>query len=458
MASVTKRNGSYRIRVSTLVNGKKKLKSLTWRPEAGLSKKEEKLELNKVVSEFERTVNKGKFLHSTTFAEFTEVWMEDYAEKELRPRTIERYKSLIKRINSSIGHVRILEIEPHHIRFFIDSLSGFGVREDIKYKAVINIKKYIKDNGMLIKDVAKNSQISESTMNQVTRMQFVDHKSAHAICDTLNLDIMDAFEPSEILKKPLAGKTLLHYYRLISLILKTAIYWEVIKENPADQVRAPRVKRRKAKYLNEEEVGIFISCLASEDILFRTIILTYLYSGCRRAELLALTWDDVNLQKSTITINKTILYMPDRGLFMDETKTEESNRTISIPKQLVSILYKYKEWQDSTIKKIDKTWGHMDFVFSNGNGTPIRPDRMTYTFSKFIKRVDLPNISLHSLRHTSATLQIMGGVPIRAVADRLGHVKTSTTLDIYSHALKSGNEYGAEVLSNMIDSSPIDRV
>lgn len=456
MATVTKRDGAYRIRVAVTKNNKTVQKSLTWTPREGLTKREEKIELNIVVGEFERNVNKGDFDHSITFREFSVRWMRDYAKKHLRLRTIERYESIMKKLNVHFGDIKLIEINPTHVIDFMDKLSRQGNREDIKYKAKIDIKNVIKDKKRLIKDVAKEAGISDATMYQITHNRFVNYDKAEPVCCELGLELIEAFEPNSKIIQNLADKTLLHYYRLISLMLNTAVYWLLIPENPASRVKAPRVKRKKAKYLNEEEVDMMIQSLMQEDVLFQTLIITYLYTGCRRAELLALTWDDIDFERFEISISKSLLYLPSTGLFTDATKTEESNRTITISKEVIITLKNYKDWQDEQKCFAESECQDGNYVFANMDGTPIRPDRITHLFSKFVKKNELPDISLHSLRHTSATLQIMGGVPVRAVADRLGHAKPSMTLDIYSHALKSGNEYGAKILSDKIKYKPME--
>jgi integrase len=456
MASISVRNGSYRIRVAVAANDSKITKSLTWRPDADMSKKEERLELDRIVSEFERSVNKGHFLNNITWKEYSDEWMDRYARRELRPRTVERYETLLKKINISIGRLKLLDIDPFHIRDFLDSLSRLGAREDIMYRAKVDVKQLLTNRKLRIKDVTDKTNISYTTMYQINHKKNVTYKNAKTLCDLIDVDLLDIFEPCEKLQRSLSGKTISHYYRLISLILKDATYDGLIPNNPANRVKPPKVKKPKIKYLNEEEANKLIKYLAKEDIILRTIVLTYLFSGCRRAELLGLSWDDVDFASSTISINKSLQYTPQLGLFIDETKTENSVRTISLPRFLIDLLLDYKDWQDSIEAYPDHSWDNINFVFRESSGAPVRPDRMSYIFRKFINKTDLPQINLHSLRHTSATLQIMGGVPIRAVADRLGHAKTSTTLDFYSHALKSGNEYGAEVLGKMIDTSPFE--
>ncbi|WP_164997227.1 tyrosine-type recombinase/integrase [Clostridium minihomine] len=90
-------------------------------------------------------------------------------------------------------------------------------------------------------------------------------------------------------------------------------------------------------------------------------------------------------------------------------------------------------------------------IFTAENGSAINPDVVSDWFRKFIKTTDLPPISIHSLRHTNATLQIAGGVPITTVAERLGHANETTTGKIYAHAIKSANEAAADTLQDLLN-------
>jgi integrase len=110
----------------------------------------------------------------------------------------------------------------------------------------------------------------------------------------------------------------------------------------------------------------------------------------------------------------------------------------------------YRREQRKQRLRLGDKWIDNDYIFKAWNGAPIRPDSLSAWFRKFVKGQDLPDVSIHSLRHTNATLMIMGGVPVRTVADRLGHAKASTTHDIYAHAIKSVDEKAAEVLSEKL--------
>ena len=80
----------------------------------------------------------------------------------------------------------------------------------------------------------------------------------------------------------------------------------------------------------------------------------------------------------------------------------------------------------------------------------MHPDSVTGWFKKFVRRNNLPDISPHSLRHTNASLLIASGANIRTVANRLGHAQTSTTTDIYAHAIKTADAIASDILETKL--------
>ncbi|MDD4564646.1 MAG: tyrosine-type recombinase/integrase [Eubacteriales bacterium] len=123
---------------------------------------------------------------------------------------------------------------------------------------------------------------------------------------------------------------------------------------------------------------------------------------------------------------------------------------MKISEGMMKALKSYKIWQEEKKLGLGDKWQDNGYLFTRWNGEPMRPDTVSDWFRKFVKMTDLPPISLHSLRHTSATLQIMNGIPVRTVSARLGHAKTSTTSNIYSHAIQSLDAKAAEVLDDII--------
>jgi len=121
--------------------------------------------------------------------------------------------------------------------------------------------------------------------------------------------------------------------------------------------------------------------------------------------------------------------------------------------QLADVIFinEYKRWQQTQRLALGGRWENSDRIFCDDFGKPIRPDYITIWFRKFIDRTGQPKIHIHSLRHTNATLQIAGGVPLRTVSSRLGHAQLSTTGNIYSHAIQSADEAAADVLQDILN-------
>lgn len=102
------------------------------------------------------------------------------------------------------------------------------------------------------------------------------------------------------------------------------------------------------------------------------------------------------------------------------------------------------------VVKMGDVWKDEGFIFTRHTGEPIRPDYLTGWFKSFVKRNNLPDIHIHSLRHTNASLQIAAGTPLTTVAHRLGHANANTTTKIYAHFIKSADETAAQALQEML--------
>ena len=114
------------------------------------------------------------------------------------------------------------------------------------------------------------------------------------------------------------------------------------------------------------------------------------------------------------------------------------------------LLKEHRKWQRKQRIAMGDRWVDSDRIFAQDDGTPVHPDSITGWFHDFISRTDLPQISIHSLRHTNITLLLAAGIPLKTVSYRAGHAQTSTTANIYSHAIRTADEKAAEVLEGVI--------
>lgn len=244
----------------------------------------------------------------------------------------------------------------------------------------------------------------------------------------------------------LSPKSILEHHRLISKILNTAVRWELINNNAARRADPPSVPYQEWKCLDVEEVKRMLFLLHGEPVQYRVMITLLVYTGMRRGELCGLEWKDIDFEHSTLTISRSSQYIGNKQLITKDPKTKAGIRKLSMSATISTLLSDYQRWQEKEKEKVGDQWIETGRLFTQWNGKPIYPDTLTAWFPDFLKRHGLPKVTLHSLRHSNATLMIAEGTDIRTVSNRLGHAQTSTTLNIYAHALKSRDQEAAKML------------
>lgn len=451
MATIEKRGNSYRITVSCGYDSDRKQikKRMTWTPKPNMTRRQIEKELDRQAVLFEEKCQTGQFLDGNiTLAEFSERWFKDYAEKQLKERTLQGYKGHMPRIIKALGHIRLARLQPHHIMEFYNNLAEEGVREDIRYKPAANFKEIIKQSGMTQKALAERAEISENTLRQCINGCTVSKSTADKL--TGALQIQGLFTPVNGDSR-LADTTIAKYHRVLSSMLTAAVQWQVIPSNPCSRVKPPHTAYKEAPVLDEKQISELIQCLNNEPLKYKTAIMLILYTGLRRGELCGLNWTDIDLDKGIVHITKALLYTKNKGVYEDTPKSKQSERVVTIPDDMVRLLRLYRVEQSKQRLSMGDQWHDSGKIFTAANGAPMFPDTLSSWFRKFIKRHNLPNCHIHTLRHISATMLIAGGVDIATVSGRLGHANKSTTLNIYTHAIKSADAIAAERLQDMLN-------
>ncbi|MDL2287285.1 tyrosine-type recombinase/integrase [Eubacteriales bacterium OttesenSCG-928-G02] len=454
MPNITKRNNTYRIKVSCGydMTGRQITRSTTWTPSPNMTEKQIKKELDRQAFLFEEKCRSGQFLDgSIKFADFAEYYMTEYAEKQLRPSTVTGYKFLLVRINAAIGHIRLDKLQPRHLMEFYKNLSECNVQGYVPYVQALDMKQYLKKLNITQTELAKRAGINVKSVYALLAGNNISFKIAEKISFALNVPFDKLFIPVNESGKKLSDKTVLHHHRLISAICEKAVKWQVILYNPCQRVETPKTERKEAKYLDEKQAAQLLTCLQNEPLQYRAIITLLIYSGLRRGELCGLEWSDIDFENSVIDINKSSLYLKEKGIFEDRTKNTTSNRVIKLPLPAMEVLKEHKRVQHIDSIRMGDRWINSNKIFTQWDGKPIHPCTVSSWFYKFIKKYDLPAVSVHSLRHTNATLLIAGGTDIRTVSKRLGHADTTTTMNIYTHAIQTADERAAELLTDILN-------
>lgn len=425
MASIKKRGNSYFITVSNGydIAGKQIRKTATYTPDIRLTPKQQKKALEAFVFEFEQQVKTGAVLdgRNITLQQFYYKWLNEYAKISLEPTTTEWYTRLFNNnILPSLGHIRLSDIKPLNIQTFYNSLTKEGAKQD-----------------------------------------------------------GTAYSPA----------TVKRFHSALSSVLNKAVEWELIPSNPAKKTSLPKQKAvsDSVKYFTPEQAIIFLNALNGEytanyqahtrispkgneytvqpytearkvPTQLKVLFNIALYGGLRRGELLALTWEDINFNNNTVTINKSVAMVNNKPV-IKSTKNKSSERVITLPKSVMQLLNYWKTEQLSLRLKLGNLWEGDNHIFIQWNGKIMHPTTPYHAFKDFIDKYNnsitdealkLPSIRFHDLRHTSATLLISAHTDIKTVSARLGHAQTSTTMNIYAHSFKKLDEVASDTLESML--------
>ena len=457
MATVEKRGKGYRITIAAGIdlNGKQIRHRFSWTPDEKMTPRQIEKELNRQVIRFEEQVKTGSSAldGSVRFVDFAERYMRDYGRLQLKPTTLSNYERNLVRINQAIGHIRLKDLTPMHIQAFYRNLQEEGIRQHTTAVATPALTEWISQQPISKSAFARKADITHQTVGQALKGNAINLASAEKIAAVIGLEITELFTINED-TAPLAPATIHSYHRTISSILERAVKWKCIPSNPAERADLPSLAGHKARYLDEPGAKRMLQLLQEEPIKWRAPIIFDLLSGLRRAELLGLRWQDVNLDDGVVHIVQTSNYVAGRGVYISTPKTEDSDRYLRVSRTAILILLEYKRWQDEMREKVGEAWEGTpgdDRIFTNEVGRPMFPTSITQWMGKFIKWTGLPPACVHSLRHTYASLLIAEGTPLVVVSSNLGHAQTSTTSDIYSHVIAAAEAQAAQVLDKFSD-------
>lgn len=281
---------------------------------------------------------------------------------------------------------------------------------------------------------------------------------------------------------------------VLRMALNTAMRWRLVTRNVATLVDPPRVIGREIRPLSPEESRTFVKAIENHPLeAFFTVALA---CGLRLGEGLGLQWGDIDLEAATLRVRRAVqrfggdararrpllaerkrllqilrddrasdsqLTRPTRAEVVEalatvretlraikttaqlvEPKSTRSRRTIALPATAVLALNRHRVRQLKMRLLAGEHWRDSGFVFSTPVGTPLDARNVTRAFKIILRANGLPEIRIHDLRHSCATLMLAQGVSPRVVMETLGHSQISLTLNTYSHVLPAMQREAAE--------------
>lgn len=296
----------------------------------------------------------------------------------------------------------------------------------------------------------KYHRISRTVKKEIghLRMDKITKRNVQLFINSLESD-----GRNQITKGRLSSKSVHDYLSFVSSVCSYAIELNMIKENPAKGIKiAPNgiQEAQDDKCYTLEEAQQFLELLQNEPPLRKAFFVCAIYAGLRKGEILGLEWKDIDFETRILSICRIAEYTVSKGHYTDTPKTKTSIRSIFMPDEMIMALKERQEEQKKDRESVGDRWKETDRIFTDMEGGTLGSSSMYNWLVRFCEKTGMRRVSLHSFRHLNATLLISNGVDVKTVSALLGHAQTSTTLNIYSHALKTAQAKATQTVANAI--------
>ena len=394
-----RKNGTYLVRVSNgFVNGKQIQHSTVFRPEPGATQAEIERSLHAFGNKFERCIRDGTFtpgmnLHGISSRE-AEMLLNDFIdekyypiiEQKLSPNTVRFYKSVCNSfLIPSFGRMRLCDITYHELQRFIDYLAHSAPRKDGSGKI-----------GLSPGSAKRYATVFRSIITEACRYGYLENN------------------------------TLRH-----------------------DSITYPKQQPSVLEAYTAEEATAFMKALETEPPITRAMLMLALVLGLRRAEIVALKWQDIDFDKMTVDINKSAYKVKGMPQGLKDPKSRHGFRKIFFPDSLGKALEEWKNEQERMKETAGEQWRDYDFVFTNPYGKMISVYTPSDMCAAVQRKYGLRHLKLHGLRHTCGSLLMSMGTDAETVRDILGHDSVRTT-DIYLHPYDRNKKNAAVMMEALL--------
>lgn len=462
MASIKRndlKNGvSYRIivKVKSPRTNKLETHSKTWKVPAGLTEQEIQEKLKQIADEFERQEKQKETRfqmnnRSVKFKDFIDEWVEHVSINKSKNYYVKALQET-KLIKDYFGDIKLSEINPVMVQGYMDHISKHKVISHSS-KMIKSLKELLLSRIMKVRELESLSGIKKCTYESAISGNPIRYENAIAMCNALGVPYSEYFEDIKT-EKNYAKETIKKHRNCLSAILSSAKKQGLIEDNYASPEYLEPIRGYKEEMiiLNEEEGKMLMKELDKEpDPRKKISLIIVLLMGIRRGELAGLEWKDIDFENKTMTIQRTSYRDKGGTTYTKEPKTEKSKRCITMPNKLIGYLLEYRDWWNNRKSILKLAWKNSDRLLLSDDGRIVCPTMYVKWLKRISDNLNIPKVTLHSLRHTNITLQMIAGVDTKTVSTRAGHARASTTHDIYAHFLKSSDKNASETLNKLFN-------
>jgi integrase len=250
-------------------------------------------------------------------------------------------------------------------------------------------------------------------------------------------------------KGGLSPRTIGHAHRVLSSALSDAAENDLVLRNIMHSKSPPKVPDE--EMVIARDVPALVAELKASGRNLCVPAMVSLFTGMRRSEVLALKWGRVDLDRKVIEVREALEFTKAHGIRFKAPKSKAGRRDITLPDILANALRDYRKAQLELRLKLGA--GKLqddDLLFTDIDGGPINPNALSVAWLNFAKRIGMPDITFHALRHTHASQLIDQSVDIVTISKRLGHAKPDITLRIYAHLYRKDDGKAAEAINAIL--------
>jgi len=232
-------------------------------------------------------------------------------------------------------------------------------------------------------------------------------------------------------RRPLAPRTVIHIRATLRRALNAAQRAGLVTRNAATDAAPPYVPHRPVSYLSAPDVRRLLDGTREDPSgpLFALAVTT----GLRLGELLGLAWSDVDEAVGTLTVRHALAEDGERRWVLAEPKSARARRTLPLPVLACQALARQRDLQATAQAEVGSAWqDRWGLIFTDRVGRPVDPRNASHAFQVARRRLGLPAVRFHDLRHSAATLLLAEGVPLAVISELLGHAGIAITAAHYA--------------------------
>lgn len=318
----------------------------------------------------------------------------------------------------------------------------------------VNTNTHIEPSKITVKDWIyiwlrdyKKTSVSATTYNSYKRqleLYIIPHLGHICLKNLRPEQVQSTFNKM----KDLSDRNIKYTRTVFNMCMKRAKINKLIYDNPCEYIDLPKGKPpQKKKVFTETEQIKFLNAIDGH--MYEVAFLVLISTGMRVGELLGLTWDNIDFDEYTITIDKALSRA--KGELFTEPKTDTSYRVIPVLPVIMDRIRKHKVEQNKIKLQVGKDYNPHNLVFTNSFGAPVAFRTFSRSLERVLKDNDLPILSPHELRHTFATRGLEAGMDMKELQELLGHSSMKLTSDLYTHVLIKQKRKAIDKTSHLFD-------